>query len=31
VLVGVGVCYLVITIPSGILAGRVERRVAFAR
>jgi len=31
VLVGVGICYLVITIPSGILAGRVERRVAFAR
>jgi glutamate transport system permease protein len=23
--------YLVITIPSGIIAGRVERRVAFAR
>ncbi|HMG31444.1 MAG TPA: amino acid ABC transporter permease [Jiangellaceae bacterium] len=31
VLVGVGIGYLVITIPSGILAGRVERRVAFAR
>ena len=31
VLVGVGICYLVITIPAGILAGRVERRVAFAR
>lgn len=31
VLVGVGVCYLVITIPAGVLAGVVERRVAFAR
>lgn len=31
VLVGVAVCYLVITIPAGILAGVVERRVAFAR
>ncbi len=31
VLVGVGVCYLVITVPAGILAGRVERKVAFAR
>lgn len=31
VLVGVGVCYLIITVPAGILAGRVERRVAFAR
>ncbi|MGH3926122.1 MAG: ABC transporter permease subunit, partial [Pseudonocardiaceae bacterium] len=31
VLVGVGIFYLVITIPSGILASRVERRVAFAR
>lgn len=31
VLVGVGVCYLVITIPAGILAGVVERKVAFAR
>ena len=31
VLIGVAVCYLVITIPAGILAGRLERRVAFAR
>jgi glutamate transport system permease protein len=31
VLVGVAVFYLLITIPSGILAARVERRVAFAR
>jgi glutamate transport system permease protein len=31
VLVGVGVCYLIITIPAGVLAGYVERRVAFAR
>lgn len=31
VLVGVAVFYLVITIPAGILAGVVERRVAFAR
>lgn len=31
VLIGVAICYLVLTIPSGILAGRVERRVAFAR
>ncbi|MGH8774558.1 MAG: amino acid ABC transporter permease [Jiangellaceae bacterium] len=31
VLMGVGVFYLIITIPAGILAGRVERRVAFAR
>ncbi|HEX6578822.1 MAG TPA: amino acid ABC transporter permease [Jiangellaceae bacterium] len=31
VLVGVAVFYLIITIPSGILAARVERRVAFAR
>ena len=31
VLLGVAVCYLVITIPAGILAGSVERKVAFAR
>lgn len=31
VLIGVGICYLIITIPAGILAGYVERRVAFAR
>lgn len=31
ILAGVAVCYLVITIPAGILAGRLERRVAFAR
>ena len=31
VLIGVAVCYLVITIPAGILAGVLERRVAFAR
>jgi glutamate transport system permease protein len=31
VLIGVGIFYLVITVPAGILAGRVERRVAFAR
>ncbi len=31
VLAGVAVCYLVITIPAGMLAGRVERKVAFAR
>ena len=31
VLVGVAVFYLAITIPAGLLAGRVERRVAFAR
>ncbi len=31
VLVGVGVCYLVLTLPSGWLAGRLERRVAVAR
>jgi len=28
---GIGVMYLLITIPLGILASRVERRVAFAR
>ncbi len=31
VLVGVAVCYLVLTLPSGWLAGRLERRVAVAR
>lgn len=31
VLLGVGVFYLVITIPSGQLAGHLERKVAFAR
>jgi glutamate transport system permease protein len=31
VLVGVGIAYLLLTIPSGLLAGWVERRVVFAR
>jgi glutamate transport system permease protein len=31
VLVGVAVCYLVLTLPSGWLAGRLEHRVAVAR
>jgi len=31
ILVGVALFYLVITIPSGIVAGIVERKVAFAR
>jgi len=31
VLVGIAVFYLVITIPAGIVAGVVERKVAFAR
>lgn len=31
VLAGVGVCYLVITIPAGQLAVYLERKVAFAR
>jgi glutamate transport system permease protein len=30
-LAGTAVCYLVITLPSGWLAGRLERRVAVAR
>jgi glutamate transport system permease protein len=30
-LAGVAVCYLVITIPAGLLAGVLERKVAFAR
>jgi len=28
---GIGVCYLVVTLPSGWLAGQLERRVAVAR
>jgi glutamate transport system permease protein len=31
ILIGIAVCYLLITIPAGILAGQLERRVAFAR
>ena len=31
VLVGVAVCYLVLTLPSGWLAGLLERRVAILR
>ncbi|MBA0125680.1 amino acid ABC transporter permease [Haloechinothrix sp. YIM 98757] len=31
VLIGVGIAYLVITIPAGVLAGYVERKVVFAR
>ncbi|HEV2921356.1 MAG TPA: amino acid ABC transporter permease [Actinomycetota bacterium] len=31
ILAGVAVCYLVMTLPSGWLAGRLERRVAVAR
>jgi glutamate transport system permease protein len=31
VLLGVAVLYLLITIPAGIAAGRLERRTAFAR
>lgn len=31
VLIGVAVCYLIITIPAGLLAGYVERKVVFAR
>jgi glutamate transport system permease protein len=30
-LLGVAACYLLITIPAGTVAGRVERRVAFSR
>lgn len=30
-LVGVGLFYLLITVPAGLLAGALERRVAFAR
>ncbi|PZF79766.1 amino acid ABC transporter permease [Jiangella anatolica] len=31
VLIFIGVFYLIITVPAGILAGYVERKVAFAR
>ncbi len=31
VLIGVGVFYLIITVPAGYLAGRLERRAVFAR
>ena len=31
VLAGVAICYLILTLPSGWLAGRVERRLAVAR
>ena len=31
ILIGIAVFYLLITVPSGILAARLERRVAFAR
>ncbi len=31
VLLGTAVCYLVLTIPAGLVAGRVETRVAVAR
>jgi glutamate transport system permease protein len=31
ILLGVAVCYLVLTLPSGWLAGRLERRVAVIR
>lgn len=31
VLAGVGLCYLAITVPAGILAARLERKVAFSR
>ena len=31
VLVGVALCFLLITVPLGFLASRVERRVAFVR
>ena len=31
VLLGVALCYLVLTIPSGLFAGAVEKRVAVAR
>jgi glutamate transport system permease protein len=31
ILAGVAVCYLVLTLPSGWLAGRLERRVAVLR
>jgi ABC-type amino acid transport system permease subunit len=28
---GSALCYLALTLPSGFLAGRLERRVAVAR
>jgi len=31
VLIGVALFYLAITVPAGLLAGQLERRVAFAR
>jgi glutamate transport system permease protein len=31
ILLGVAFCYLLVTIPAGLLAGVVERRVAIAR
>lgn len=31
ILLGVAVFYLLITVPAGLVAGRLERRVAFAR
>jgi glutamate transport system permease protein len=31
VLLGIAVCYLAITVPAGILAGRLERKLAFTR
>jgi glutamate transport system permease protein len=31
ILAGVAVCYLILTLPSGWLAGRLERRLAVAR
>ena len=31
ILFGTALCYLVITIPAGLLAGRIETRVAVAR
>ena len=31
ILVGIAVCYLALTLPSGWLAGQLERRVAVAR
>ena len=31
ILVGIAVCYLALTLPSGWLAGQVERRVAIVR
>ncbi len=31
ILLGTALCYLVLTIPAGLLAGQVEKRVAVAR